>query len=76
MEVQLDSSPLVDQLARSIDVVCRISPQPRTRRGQARQKRLDEAVGMARAAIASGEMATVEAALSSLDFLSLELCEE
>ena len=76
MDVLVASSPLVDQLARSIDVVRRISPGPRTRRGQAKQKHLDEVVGMARAAIASGEIATVKAALSSLDFLSLELCEE
>lgn len=76
MDVLLASSPLVDQLARSIDVVCRIRLEPHTRRGQAKQKHLEEVVGIARAAIASGEVATMKAALSSLDFLSLELCEE
>ena len=42
MDVLFASSPLVDQLARSIDVVCRIRLEPHTRRGQAKQKHLDE----------------------------------
>jgi hypothetical protein len=73
----LTSPPLVDQLARRLEAVCRLRSAVRGwRQDEARQRHLDEVLCEARAAIASGERAALERALASVDLLSLELCDD
>jgi len=71
------SPPLVDQLTRRLEAVRRLRSEARGEpRDLAQQRRFDEVVCQARAAIASGERAAVETALASVDLLSLELCDD
>jgi len=77
VDTLLASPPLVEQLTRRLDAVCRLrSGTTSRRRGQVKRRYLDEVVGQARAAITSGERAAVETALASVDLLSLELCDD
>jgi len=76
MDMSLAASPLADQLARGIEAVGRIRVETALPRGYLRQKHLDRVVATARAAMASGESAAMRAAMSSVDFLALELCDD
>lgn len=73
----LTSPPLVDQLTCRLEAVCRLRAGTACRRrDRARQRHLDEVEREARAAIASGERMAIETALSSVDLLSFELCDD
>jgi hypothetical protein len=68
--------PLAEILARRLDAVRRMGGQCRRPRERNRQRRVDEVIAQARAAIASGEPAAVGAALSAVDLVFFELCED
>jgi len=74
----MDTMPatLTEALANRVEGVGRIGLECGRPRHRNRQRHVDTVIAQARAAIISGEAVALKAALSTVEFLSFELCED
>ena len=75
MQPQLPPNALIDVLADRMGTVARIGTTANHKRQLLRRKHLGDVADEATAAIATGEVTALQAALLSVDLLSFELCE-
>jgi len=76
MDTLPTAPPLAELLARRIDAVRQLGVECHRPRDRNRQRRVDQVISQAHAAMASGEAATAQAALSAIDLAFFELCDD